>query len=105
MATLREKLDKATKEIAELKVEIEKYKKVNDVNKTLKDDLSTKTRVLKSTERKLNNVKVITEAFKRVESRTEEVEVGNYRGTPTLETQIVSSPIIEILDVILDTCK
>jgi len=105
MATLREKLDKATKEIAELKVEIEKYKKVNDVNKTLKDDLSTKTRVLKSTEQKLNNVKVITEAFKRVESRTEEVEVGNYRGTPTLETQIVSSPIIEILDVILDTCK
>ena len=104
MATLREKLDKATKEIIGLKVELEKYKKVNDANKSLKDIAATEEQVIKRVEQKLNDVKVITRAFIRVETKTEEVEVGNYRGTSTLETQTVSSPIVEILNIILDTC-
>jgi len=105
MATLGEKLDIAGKEILELQAELHKFRNVNETNKVLKDERDSGHKLIKQLEQKLNDVKVITNAFIRVETTTKEVEVGNYRGSPTIETITVESQLLDILSVILETCE
>jgi len=105
MATLREKLKLAIEEIEKLQSRLEHHEGVSETNKSLRRDISTKILAINKLEQRLNNVQVVASAFIKTETKTEEIEVGNYKGTPTLETQTIASPIVEILNAIVDVCE
>ncbi len=105
MATLKQQLEDANKEIMRLINVNNDYRNTNALNRELKEKVMKLKDEVLDKDRLMHDTLIIARAFRETESEFKEVHVGDVNDIPRYEFKEIYSPIIKILDVVIKTLE